>query len=156
MAGSEGSARHGPERVCHVIGPCADRWGSDFAFRRLFAAFDLGDEQNHCPCAADIDVIPISAVKRVPRDVARFRAARSSGAAAFLSTLACRPASQAACNRNLFGANLEDWRRLLRNQAKLRVKFQWLGGEFRHSPQSLATPLRLAAIEEQHDPMFTG
>jgi hypothetical protein len=40
-------ARHGPERVCHVIGPCArrDRWGPDFAFRRLCAAFDLGEEQ---------------------------------------------------------------------------------------------------------------
>jgi hypothetical protein len=34
-------------------------------------------------------------------------------------------------------ANLEDWRRLLRNQAKLRVKFQWLGGRI----QTFATKL---------------
>jgi hypothetical protein len=73
---------------------------------------------------ANIDVVPIFAVKRMPRDGTRFRAARSFGAAAFLSTLAL-PAgfSQAACNWNLtrVRVNLEDWRRLLRNQAKLRT-----------------------------------
>ena len=119
-------ARHGPERVCHVIGPCArrDRWGPDFAFRRLCAAFDLGEGKIIVLAQANIDVIPIFAVKRMPRDGTRFRAARSFGAAAFLSTLAL-PAgfSQAACNWNLtrVRANLADWRRLLRNQAKLRT-----------------------------------
>jgi hypothetical protein len=124
MAGSEGSARHGPERVCHVIGPCADRWGPDFSFRLLFAHSISARSKIIVLAQANIDVIPIFAVKRMPRDGTRFRAARSFGAAAFLSTLAL-PAgfSQAACNWNLtrVRVNLEDWRRLLRNQAKLRT-----------------------------------